>query len=627
MGQLHSVRKKRRPAVGTKTKPSAMELVRQGNILRRAGELARAEDLYRRAVQTDPDFTDAWAELGCCLVDNERNAPEAAACLRRALGLPSADASETVEDGIVLLERLVDRRPGWIAGHLTLGCIYGKTGHHQPARRYLTHVLGLDPSLEAPVESMFAAMHYKEQNWTEAIAAVDRALAAGPDNLTIRFIRSNACFALNRMPEGVANARRAIEIAPSAPFHSTLLFALNFLEEATPESLYQEALRWNSLYGAKLGKRIRSHANDPDPERRLKIGYVSPDLHNHAVMKFVPQVFDHHDPERFEVLVYAVGSRSDYMTEELRKSIENYLAVPATGSELAERVRADGVDILVDLAGHTMGPAFLAFAEKPAPIQVSWIGMLGTTGLSTIDYFLGDPYLPCPGTEHLFSECICRLPVICSYRPFEHVPVAPAPCLERGYITFGSFNSPRKITRQVARLWSAILHLVPQSRLLLKYLGIEKEAMRRDLLRWFAEDGIPAERLQFESASPPREYLEAYSRIDIALDPFPYNGGSTTLDTLWMGVPVVTLAGRPAVQCCGASLLSAAGFPDLVARTPEQYLQAALFLADIAPKMPDLRANVRRSLQSSPLMDEVGVVRGVENAYREMWRAWCKAGN
>jgi len=173
------------------------------------------------------------------------------------------------------------------------------------------------------------------------------------------------------------------------------------------------------------------------------------------------------------------------------------------------------------------------------------------------------------------------------------------------------------------KLWSAILHLVPESRLLLKYHGMEKEAMRGNLESWFLEDGIPGERLRFEGAVPPREYLEAYSNVDIALDPFPYNGGSTTLDTLWMGVPVVTLAGRLPVQRCGASLLTAAGLPDLVANTPEEYVKTALFLVQAVRTVPDLRRNVRQALQSSPLMDEVGLVRSVEDAYRNMWRAWC----
>jgi protein O-GlcNAc transferase len=565
-------------------------------------------------------------------MEDDRNFPEAADCFRRVLDIsppagttPQEDAQPSASDpAMQLLEQIVADRPNWTIGQLTLGCAYGRAREHDSASVHLATALRLEPLLEAPVECMFAAMHYKDQKWADAIAAADRALARDPNNLVTHFIRGNSCAALSRMDEAVKSNRRAIEIAPSGDYHSVLLIRMNFLAAMTPEALYAEACRWSSLYAAPLAGRIRPHANVPDPERRIKIGYVSPDLHNHAVMKFVPQVFEHHDPSGFELFVYAVGSRSDYMTEDLRRSIDNYRSISRQGGELAERVRADGIDILVDLAGHTMGPSLLAFAEKPAPVQVSWIGILSTTGLSTMDYFLGDPYMPCPGTEHLFSETVYRLPAVCSYRPFAtDLPVAASPCLERGYITFGSFNNLHKITRDVVKLWSAILHLVPESRLLLKYHGLEKEDKQRDRRRWFAEDGIPEQRLRFEGAVPPREYLSAYGDIDIALDPFPYNGGSTTLDTLWMGVPVVTLAGRMAVQRCGASLLTAAGFPDLVANTPEEYIKTALFLAKAARNVPDLRRNVRQALQSSPLMDEVGLVRSVEDAYRNMWRAWC----
>jgi predicted O-linked N-acetylglucosamine transferase (SPINDLY family) len=484
----------------------------------------------------------------------------------------------------------------------------------------------LDPSLEAAVQALLGSMYRNEEKLTEGLAAADRALELDPGYFFAHVVRARCCARLGLMPEACASFRHAVEIDPHPEPHSSLLFQMNTLSETTPETLYAEACRWNSLYAAPLAKQIRPHTNTPDPDRRLKVGYVSPDLYNHAIMKFIPPVVDHHDRSRFEVFVYSVGTKLDAMTEQLRGTVENYVSIQGLYADLAERIRADGIDILVDLAGHTMGPAYLAFALKPAPVQISWIGALSTTGMATMDYFLGDAHVPSPGTEHLFTENVYRLPgSLCCYRPNANIPVAPSPCLQRGYVTFGSFNRHGKITRGVVKLWSAILHLAPGSRLLMKYHNMDQDAVQGKLRGWFLEDGIPRERLMFEGADPPLEYLNAFGGIDIALDPFPYNGGSTTLDTLWMGVPVVTLAGRLAVQCCGASMLSTVGLNDLIAYTPEDYLKAALFLAETVPKMPDLRPNVRQALLSSPLMDEVGHVRSVEAAYREMWRTWCRA--
>jgi predicted O-linked N-acetylglucosamine transferase (SPINDLY family) len=245
--------------------------------------------------------------------------------------------------------------------------------------------------------------------------------------------------------------------------------------------------------------------------------------------------------------------------------------------------------------------------------------------MAAMDYFLGDAQLPCPGTEAFFSETVYRLPKTeCCFRPIGNVPVGPAPCLERGYITFGCFNNPQKITREVVMLWSAVLHLVRNSRLLLKFHRLETEVRQAPLREWFQANGIEPKRVLFEGRSDPTQYLAAYNGIDIALDPFPYNGGSTTLDALWMGVPVVSLAGRLAVQRGGASVLTAAGWPDLVAHTPELYLKIALFLAATVAKEPELRCDIRKALLASPLMDEVGLVRSLEDAFRDMWRTWCR---
>jgi predicted O-linked N-acetylglucosamine transferase (SPINDLY family) len=493
------------------------------------------------------------------------------------------------------------------------------------ARRHLEKAQRLDRAFAPQVEALLSNIEWSEGDYLAGLAAADRAIEADPNYSYAHLARADCCAALCRIEEACESRRRAVELQPHPEPHSNLLFEMNYLSQTTPEQIYAEARRWNGLYAAPLAGGIAPHTNTPHPERRLKIGYVSPDLCNHAVMRFFPPVVERHDRSRFEILVYAVGAKSDDVTEQFRSSVDNFVAMPGAGPEFAERVRADGIDILVDLAGHTMGRAFLGFALKPAPIQVSWLGALSTTGLDTMDYFLGDARIPCQGTEHLFSEKICRLPVESCYRPIADLPVGPSPWLEHSHITFGCFNNPRKITREAVKLWSAILHLAPGSRLLLKYRDYDVEAVRDRYRTWFAEDGIPSDRITFASAGLPLDYLKAFGEIDISLDPFPYNGGTTTLDSLWMGVPVVTMAGRLAVQCAGASLLSGVGLADLIAHSPEEYLRAALFLAEAVAKTPALRRNVREALQRSPLMDEGAVVRSVERAYREMWRDWCRS--
>src|ERR1035441_4302420 len=412
------------------------------------------------------------------------------------------------------------------------GCALEELGDYQAARDSLERALAADGSLESRAQSVFARLNWHQGRLVEAVAAADRSLAADGGNRLAHAIRALACGALGRAEEAVEGFRRAVEIAPSARFHSSLLMGMNFAASTTPESLYAEARRWNRLYAAPLARHIRRHTNSPDAERRLRIGYVSPDLVNHAIMKFLPPVFERHDRAAFGVYAYAVGGRQDQMTDRVPSAVDRFIEFRGTAGELAARVRADAIDILVDLAGHTMDPEMLlAFAWKPAPVQVSWMGTEATTGLSTMDYFLGDTHMPCPGTEHLFSEKVHRLarPRYC-YRPLAEVPPAPAPCRERGYVTFGCFNSPRKITREAAALWAEILRAAPGSQLLLKYTGMQMAPVEQRFRDWFAADGIAPERLRFAGPSPVKEYMAEYGEVDIALDPFPHNGDTTTLE-------------------------------------------------------------------------------------------------
>lgn len=462
--------------------------------------------------------------------------------------------------------------------------------------------------------------------YLRALAEADKILKRIPGDRPSHIARSMAHIALYRPAEAIESARLALDIAPERKLHSDMFFLMNFLPETTPESHYAEVCRWYALHGAPVAHPVWPHLNVADPARRLKVGYVSADFYDHAIMKFLPPVLEFHDRSQFAVTLYSVGKKTDWCTDVLRKLAGNFVSCGESGAALEERVRADEIDILVDLAGHTLPlECLLVFTRKPAPVEVSWLGLLSSTGLPAMDYFLGNAEMPCPGTEHCFSETVYRLPrAHACYRPTVDVPVAPSPFLERGYVTFGSFNNPAKIGRDVVKLWAKILRRVPRSRILLKYRAMDTEVMHSRYRSWFSKEGIARDRVQFAGASPTNEYLQAYGQIDIALDPFPYQGGSTTLDTLLMGVPMVALAGRMPVQRSSSSILKPIGLDEMVTETPEQYVKAAVFLAGIVGKIPDIRNNVRKAFRASPVMDEKGFTRDLEAAFRDMWRMWCE---
>jgi predicted O-linked N-acetylglucosamine transferase (SPINDLY family) len=508
----------------------------------------------------------------------------------------------------------------------------GEMGERARAEELYRQAVRTDPHMAAGWLGLGREFKEKREDgeWyrclLRAIAEADRALRKSPAERPSHVARSLAYCDLYRPAESVESARRALEIAPEAMLHSQLFFLMNFLPGNTPEAHYAEACRFNALYAAGLARQARPHPNRPDPNRPLKVGYVSPDLYAHPVTKFLLPVFERHDRSQFALTVYSLGKKTDVFTNMLRSHVEEFVTGAESGAALEERIRADGIDILVDLAGHTMPLDFFwVFARKAAPVQVSWLGVLSTTGLGTMDYFLGNADMPYPGTEGCFLETVYRLPrAPYCYRAPMDTPVAPAPCLERGYVTFGSFNNPAKIGREVVRVWAEILRSVPGSRILFKYRTMDTEVMHDRYRGWLHKEGIAGERVEFEGRSNLGEYLASFSRIDIALDPFPYQGGATTMDTLWMGVPLVAMDGRLAVQRATSGILRLVGLPDTVADSPAKYVQAAVFLAGIVGRIPEMRRNIRKAAQASPLMDETGFTRELEAAYRDMWRGWCR---
>jgi tetratricopeptide (TPR) repeat protein len=579
----------------------ALQLVVGGARLLDEGSPQKAEKIWKRAVAMDPKCAAAW-HLLTDFFDKNKRVDEAVDALRHW----EATCERTVQNL-------------WAVGNRSL-----ILNQFKQARRVFEEALALDPNVKIAANLAIANADCAERDWEHAIRMANEVLDLDPDNLEALRVRYHCWYCLAWVPEEVADHRLTIKIRPNIERHSRLLFMINYLAETTPEQIYEESVHWSDLYAQPLAAEILPHRNTADPERRIKVAYISPDLKHHAIMKLLPAVFEKHDQDRFEIFAYSVDTKEDEFSDYVRRATQNFVSLPLNRKAVAERVRADGIDILVDLAGHTMHTdAYLAFATKPAPIQVSWLGILSTTGLRTMDYFIGDEYLPCPGSEHLFTEKVYRLPrPVAAYRPLGDPGIVSPPYFKNGYITFGCFNDPRKITQDVAKVWSILLHLHRDSKLMLKYAFLEREITQRRIRGWFADYGISMDRLIFEGKSKPLDYLARYGEIDIALDPFPYNGGTTTLDVLWMGVPIVSLCGRLPVACSGLSNISAIGLP--VARTVEEYLAIANQIVREIPNIPNMRHNIRAAMMKSPLMDEIGLVRALEVAYRDMWRAWCR---
>jgi predicted O-linked N-acetylglucosamine transferase (SPINDLY family) len=350
------------------------------------------------------------------------------------------------------------------------------------------------------------------------------------------------------------------------------------------------------------------------------VGFVSPDLGRHPVGYLLVRVLENLG---LETICYSDRVAQDDMTCRLQAAATQWRDVLGLSDErLAEQIRADAVDILFDLAGHTAHNRLLALARKPAPIQITWLGYVGTTGLAAMDYILADRYEIPPESEVYYREKVLRLPdgYVCFDAPEEAPPVGPLPAMAQGGVTFGCFNNLAKITPQAMRVWAEILRRVPQSRLVLKYRGLEGEGFRRELLERLAAERIDAARVELLGRSPRRELLADYNRIDLALDPFPYSGGLTTCEALWMGVPVVTCPGETFASRHALSHLSNAGLTETIAHDLDEYVELAVALAGDLPRLAGLRAGLRQRMAASPLCDAERFVDNLASLLQDVWQ-------
>ena len=587
------------------------------------GAPVEAERLLRQALRAKADFTQARVMLAFAL--DAQGKAEAAASELDAIAPEKRDfGAHFIHAGILrklgrldaaatALRSALALEPQNIDARATLFHVLEAQGEPASAARELEAVLQQRPDWAEALYN-YGVVLRKLMRPAEAENALRRALALQPGFTRATRLLGGVLLGQCRMDEALELYRRA----PHDPdLVSAELFALNASENVAEDELFAR----HAAFGRELEQAIPARfafSNRKDPARRLRVGYVSGDFSYHVVALFMLPVLERRDRRAFEVFCYSTSERVDQYTRQLMKASDAWRACAGmSDAQLADTIHADGIDILVDLAGHSGDPQLRAFAQKPAPIQATWLGYLNTTGLTRIDYRITDAHADPADVRH--TEKLARLPHSqWCYRPFIQASAAVSPPVRKnGFVTFGSFNQVLKLSQASRRLWARILERVPDSRLVV--LGVPPGRAHDDLLR-----DLPQARLvPYVSL---QDYFAWYNQVDIALDTTPYSGGTTTCDALWMGVPVLTAPGERPGSRSAASILTTAGMGDWIASDADDYVRRAVEFAGDAQLLANLRVTLRARLQASPLMDEEGFTRNLETLYRQMWRQYCTQG-
>lgn len=611
--------------------PDALHLL--GQVHLQQGAAHQAEPLLARAVAARPKAAPYHLSHGQALRRLDRPA-DALAAFARAQALDPALAEAHHQAGNVLkalgrytdavaaLREAVRLAPGHAAAWLNLGVACLEGGDRDEAIAAFQRALALEPQRPEAHNILGNALLSAGRS-TEAEAAFTAALRLRPGYAAAHDNLGRLCRAAGRLPEAVAHFRAALAARPDPDTHSNLLFALNFLPDLASAEIFAEHRRWHEVHAAPLAVAAPTVPASRPAGRRLRVGYVSPDFNHHAVAYFIEPVLAAHDRTRVEVFCYASVAAPDRFTERLRGLAEHWRDIARLDDDAAAAlIRADHLDLLIDLAGHSARHRLSVFARRPAPVQATWIGYPNTTGLDAIDYRITDAVSdPAGQTEAWHTEKLVRLPANFScYRPDDDAPsVNDLPAAAPGAVTFGCFNQFAKVTPEVISLWARLLGELPESRLLLKSRGLGDPGVVAQVQAAFAAAGVGSSRLILNGDElSVADHLGLYHGVDIALDPFPYNGTTTTCEALWMGVPVVTLAGRTHVARVGASLLTHAGLPGWIAATPGDYVACAVAAARDLPALAALRRGLREQLRTSPLCDAARFTRGFEDACEAM---------
>jgi protein O-GlcNAc transferase len=607
------------------------------------GQVDEAVACFQQALVLQPHFAEAHSNLGMAL-QSQGKTDEAIAHFREALRIKPDYADALNNLGNALLQRdQVDEAIGCFHAALrsnanfakaynNLGNALKKKEKPDEALRCYQQAVTLDPNFAEAFDNLGILLGLHDQS-DEAARCFEQAIRVKPG-----FAQAHYNLGCAHMEQGRADLAApcfdaALRLQPDmASAQSNRLFCMNYDPQVDPATLFDEHCRWGQRQEMKVHAERQIYRNhhkqrfDRDPQRRLRIGYVSPDFRGHALARYLEPVLVNHDPQRVEVFCYAEVARPDDMTERMRKVVHGWRwTCGQTDARVAQQILDDKIDILVDLAGHTRYGRLLAFALKPAPIQATWLGYMNTTGLSAMDYRITDAVLDPPGLPVRDTEELLRLPGgMCCFAQVEDTPaVSPLPALRKEHLTFGSLNNLFKLNARVFDQWSELLKALPTARLLMFHHTLTAAASDY-VRRQFAERGIAGDKLDLRRGSGGPGYLNVYEEIDVSLDSFPCTGGVTTCESLWMGVPVLTLCGARPMGRNSAAILTTVGLTDWITQTPDEYRALAVGLGNQIDELSRLRAGLRNQMLVT-LCDGRRFTKVLEEAYRIMWGRWCAA--
>lgn len=657
------------------TKPAYYNLL--GKAFNDLGQWEEAISCQHKAISLQPDYAEAYVDLGNAC-QNQGKLNDAIASYNQVIALNPDDARAynylgnvhnkkgNQDAAVVSYQKALSLKPDYAVARYNLGNTFMRQGKLDEAVSSFKKTLLFTPEqtekqLRGSTYCCLGHAFQEQGNGPDAVSCLNNAISLLPDYLEAYNSLGNALLAMGNIEDAIVNYRKAIALRPEdatahgnlgnayqslakveeavecygqallldpdyIEAHSSYLMVIQYSPKYSEDSILNAHRAFAEKFEAPFRQHWPLHENSRDPERRLKVGFVSGDFRIHPVGFFVEALLTHLDCNTLEVVLYSNYNLTDEVT--LRLKSLGYLwrsLVGVTDDDAAKLVRDDGIDILIDLSGHTHLNRLQLFARKPAPVQVAWLGYFDTTGLQAIDYILGDPYMLPPDEADHYVETPWRLPesYLCFTPPDVDVMVEALPAISNGFITFGSFNNLTKLNDEVVALWARVLQAVPNSRLFLKTQQFKDLVVRQTTAQRFSDHGIDGGRLIFEGSSSHTEHFSAYNRMDVSLDPFPFPGGTTSVNALWMGVPVLHLQGHRFISHAGESILINVGLPEWIAADADDYVRLAQELTGNLSRLSELRVGLRRQLLASPLCDAPRFALNFEVALRGMWRKWC----